>query len=249
MLPPIASQMARVMLRPRPVPPNLRVLELSTCTKGSKMRSSAVAAMPTPVSSTRISTPWPPLVSVTRTRTVPCSVNLTALPTRLSSTWRRRNGSISTQQGRGKSRALVSVRPFSTALGVHISMVSSTSCARSICCGCRSMPCAPKREYSRMLLIRPRRCSPQRRITVMPSVGLLTGAPPSSMLDMPRMPCSGVRNSWLMLATNSFLARFSRRASSSADDRRLVSSSLVKRSVSISTMWRSERRVASSSSA
>ena len=52
MLPPMASARCLLMHRPRPVPPNLRVDELSTCVKGWKRSSSCSSFMPMPVSIT-----------------------------------------------------------------------------------------------------------------------------------------------------------------------------------------------------
>jgi hypothetical protein len=50
--PPIRRAMLRVMARPSPVPPNLRVGELSAWVKGSKSVAACSGVMPMPVSIT-----------------------------------------------------------------------------------------------------------------------------------------------------------------------------------------------------
>src|SRR6516164_495920 len=71
-----------IMERPRPVPPNCRVVELSACTKGWKSRASCSAPIPMPVSDTAsvVRVLPPPSGKVPAcTRTTPWSVNLMAL--------------------------------------------------------------------------------------------------------------------------------------------------------------------------
>ena len=99
------------MVRPRPVPPNLRVVLASACAKASKSFSSLSAGMPMPVSRTlncSIGVASPPsasgLISPASaiwisTSTSPWSVNLTAFETRLTSTWRMRVTSPKTAGG------------------------------------------------------------------------------------------------------------------------------------------------------
>ena len=52
MRPPIISTSLDEMLRPRPVPPYLRVVEPSACVNASKMPCCFAAGMPMPVSRT-----------------------------------------------------------------------------------------------------------------------------------------------------------------------------------------------------
>ena len=86
------------MVRPRPVPPYLRVVEVSSCSNAWKIFACFSGGMPMPVSVTakrRRTSPsgaGSPAVS-TSTTTSPRSVNLMALPTRLRSTWRSRPAS------------------------------------------------------------------------------------------------------------------------------------------------------------
>ena len=67
----------------------------------------------------------------TRTVTSPDSVNLTALESRLVSTWRRRPRSPLTIAGTSSSIQAISSRPLPWACGASISQVSSTASRRS----------------------------------------------------------------------------------------------------------------------
>ena len=82
--------------RPRPVPPRERVIDASTWWKDSKIRACCSASMPIPVSVTEQWSVAPSAfasASDISIRISPRSVNFTALPTRLSSTCRNREGS------------------------------------------------------------------------------------------------------------------------------------------------------------
>src|SRR6266498_1071901 len=87
--PPCISTRRRLIGRPKPVPPALRVDEVSTCVNSWKTASSLSAEMPMPVSVTEIKT-LAPSIDVTFTAILPVSVNLMALLTRLIMTWRKR---------------------------------------------------------------------------------------------------------------------------------------------------------------
>ncbi len=100
--PPIFSTRCRVMVRPRPVPPWRRVVDMSACSNGANRRSTSSTAMPTPVSRTAKCAPHSSADSrdtVTSTVTSPRSVNLMPLPIRFRSTWRRRSASPTTHSG------------------------------------------------------------------------------------------------------------------------------------------------------
>ena len=102
--PPISRARRRLMASPSPVPPCWRVRLMSACSNSSKTAASRSAAIPGPVSSTRTKAHGPspstrasgggssavPALTVTRP---PRGVNLTALESRLSSTWRTRSSS------------------------------------------------------------------------------------------------------------------------------------------------------------
>ena len=77
------------IVRPRPVPPNLRVVDESAWVKLSKIRPSLSPGMPMPVSETVNRRPVGTATSsssATCSDTSPASVNLIALPSRLCST-------------------------------------------------------------------------------------------------------------------------------------------------------------------
>ena len=102
MSPPSPRAKRRLMVRPRPVPPKRRVVELSACAKGSKTASSAVGrdadAGVDHVDRQALAAPRPRADPAT-TVTPPLSVNLMALPTRLVTICRTRDGSVRTVSG------------------------------------------------------------------------------------------------------------------------------------------------------
>jgi len=103
--PPRSWASSRLMDRPRPVPPYLRLVVPSACWKAPKMVSSCSSAMPMPVSLTRKDSAGPLRLTRSGSRsasagsmcssTVPASVNFTAFDSRLRSTWRSRDSSVS----------------------------------------------------------------------------------------------------------------------------------------------------------
>ena len=97
--PPSNSAMWREMASPRPVPPNFREIEASPWWNGWNSCGSASWRMPIPVSMTSIWTAGRPLRqagrSETTIRTLPFSVNLTALPARFTIACRSRAPSVS----------------------------------------------------------------------------------------------------------------------------------------------------------
>src|SRR5262245_8707108 len=93
MRPPCISIISLAIARPSPVPPLVFVLVLSTWWNLSKIRSRSADGMPGPVSLTL--TTKLPFVASAEMHTSPPSVNLIALPTKLSRTWVRRGSSPS----------------------------------------------------------------------------------------------------------------------------------------------------------
>ena len=91
-----------------------------------------------------------------------------------------------------------------------------------------------------MSLISVSRCSPARSISASCSPGC-AGFSFCSMRVSPRMPCSGVRISWLMVARNWLFTLLWRCARSSAWARSSAMRSVVKRSISSSRMRDSPR--------
>src|SRR3954469_18559503 len=126
MVPPCIATSRCEIARPRPVPPFWRVELLSTCWNSSKMRFWSSGAMPGPVSRTAMSKK--PSAAPAAISTEPLSVNLIALPTRLSSTWVRRRSS---PRPIGSASATDAVRfnPLAWASGpVVATTVSTTDC-------------------------------------------------------------------------------------------------------------------------
>ncbi len=97
---------------PSPVPPNRLVVDSSAWRNSSKTDSSLSEGIPMPVSETanRIPFPFPDGSAVTTMP--PVSVNLAALLTRLSRTWRSRVGSPATRSGTSGCRSYWSLRPL-----------------------------------------------------------------------------------------------------------------------------------------
>src|SRR5665213_4114112 len=91
MNPPCISMMRLDIARPRPVPPFLRVAEFSACWNSSNILDCSASAIPGPVSLTAIVNEPPSSLAVILIS--PASVNLSALPTRFSSTWESRRSS------------------------------------------------------------------------------------------------------------------------------------------------------------
>ena len=101
-MPPMKLTNCVQIAKPRPVPPYLRVVELSPCSKGLKMAACLDSGTPMPVSRTEkrtVDEDSPMDSRLTVTVTSPRSVNLTALPTRLSRIWRKRLASPNSSAG------------------------------------------------------------------------------------------------------------------------------------------------------
>ena len=92
--PPWSSTRRRAIARPRPEPPNSRVVPRSACRNSSKMMARASGAMPMPVSLT-VTRRWESVISAL-IRTLPSRVNLMALATRLVIACLTRSSSPST---------------------------------------------------------------------------------------------------------------------------------------------------------
>ena len=129
-VPPISSTSCFEIVKPRPVPPCLRVVEPSACENDSKMRVCASLDTPMPVSCTSKRKPTlgaSSLHTVTFTVTLPVSVNLMALPSRLTMIWRKRFGSP--QMAMGMSNAISNSRLmfFACACGANTCSMSSSN--------------------------------------------------------------------------------------------------------------------------
>jgi hypothetical protein len=220
-LPPINSARRLQIARPRPVPPNCRVVELSTWESDLNSRSILLAGMPMPVSRTEmrmknasgsagVSAPAssPGFSSrLTAMATSPLAVNFTALLTRLIMTWRRRVTSPWMSGRRLSSTAYTRSSFFSAERGVRRSSASSRQVRSSK--GCRSKSSLPASifEKSRMsLMIFSSESAALRTVSTKSRCSLDSSASISSEV-MPMMPFIGMRISWLVLARNSDLAR------------------------------------------
>jgi len=206
------SSTSRLLIAsPRPVPPNSRVVELSTWLNDRNSRSCFSGGMPRPVSATVKCRPSSPALAAafrsTATTTSPLAVNLIALPTRLTTTCRRRVTSPTTTTGTAGSSSATSSRPFSAAFGASSSSASSRHWRRLY--GWVSSSILPDSilEKSRTSLMIVSRLSPElRMISTKSRCSALSGVSTSSVV-MPITPFIGVRISWLMLARNSDFAR------------------------------------------
>ena len=109
--PPRRRASSRLMVSPNPVPPKVRLVELSACWNASKTSSCFSRGMPMPVSETAKASTWgeprsaeepnplPPASRVADSSTRPLRVNLNAFERRFFSTCCRRCGSVSTVPG------------------------------------------------------------------------------------------------------------------------------------------------------
>ena len=117
--PPSNSTSSLLMERPRPVPPKRRLMLLSAWVKGEKRPAWASGVMPMPgsLTSKRSRAVAASLArGMTRTSISPWSVNLMALPIRLTSTCSRRRGSPSRSPSRAGRGARRRVRPLPRAV-------------------------------------------------------------------------------------------------------------------------------------
>jgi hypothetical protein len=124
----------RLIVRPNPVPLNLRVIDASAWANGRNSRSNCSGVIPIPVSitSTRSMIFGPPAPSsVIRISILPDSVNFTALPSRLTRICLSRNGSLLISCGIGPSNVTPNPSPFSAARGRMREMISDSSAGRS----------------------------------------------------------------------------------------------------------------------
>ncbi len=219
MAPPISVASRREMASPRPVPPKRRVIDASACENGANMRCSRAGSMPMPVSrTTKRSWAWPASrpASSTSTDTVPTSVNLMALPTRLTRICCRRGASPIRFSGTWGVTPMASSRSLSLALTVMMVAIASSRVASWNGAGASSSRPASILEKSSTSLRMLSRDLPD---CVIMSRYLRWSGDSSVLCSrwvMPSTALSGVRISWLMLATNSVLARLAASACSLA---------------------------------
>ena len=127
----------------------------SACVNAWNRRGSASGGMPMPVSLHReVQTQRRRCVrrrsSATSTTTSPRSVNLTALASRLASTWRSRSGSPTQQRRHAARRCRTAARaPSRRPCGASSSSTSSTSVAQVELDASRARACRPRSSRSR----------------------------------------------------------------------------------------------------
>ncbi len=136
------------------------------------------------------------------TSTSPCSVNLMALPTRLSSTCRNRPGSPTRVSGTSGRIRQASSSPFSCARGATIRRASATVSRSPNSIASSSSLRASIFEKSRMSLITESRESAASFTEPMSSRWCVVRRVLRARSVMPITAFIGVRISWLMLARN-----------------------------------------------
>ncbi len=245
--PPIARASSREIVSPSPAP-SRRARGSSArpaCSNGAKMRSSWSAGMPSPVSLTAKRSSVPARMSSTdetSTSTLPWSVNLIALPTRLCSTCWMREASPIARAGNCGATVIEKSRPLARAVSPSRRPTSPATSRRSK--GRASTTSLPDsmRARSRMSFTSVSRWRPERRTISTCSRCCGLSSPRSSSWVMPMMPFSGVRISWLITATKRLLLLLVSSAASSARRRCSASRACSKRSRSSSSARASMRR-------
>ncbi len=167
----------------------------------------------------------------TSTTTSPCSVNLTALASRLASTWRSRVTSPSTRSGQSRSTWQTSSRPLAAAGSATSRRALSTQSRRENgACSSSSSPDSILEKSSTSSMIASR-FSPLSWTVCTNSRWSSSSRVSSSRSVIPITAFIGVRISWLIVARNADFAAFAASASSRA---RVISSAVRLRSVTSS---------------
>ena len=221
------------MARPRPVPLWLS-RPLSVCEKNWNSFSCSAGSIPLPVSSTvtanKIS-PADSAVAEKSTWTLPRSVNLIALPIRLSNTTRSLVASPCTDRGKLSLPVTTYSSCFASALSFNIFVTSSTCPVKSNTALDNVIFFDSILAISSTSLINVSICKPLRWIVPTYSRFRLDRSPsPCSNSEYPKIALSGVRSSWLMLARKAPLVSLASCASICAclASRFICSSSLVR---------------------
>ena len=206
--PPIISASCFDIVNPKPVPPYFRVVELSAWENLSKSRSRLFWGIPTPVSETlkRMVT-WSAssFSRMARIITSPFSVNLMALPARLTIIWRRRPGSPHSSEGTSECIIQRYSSSFSWAFHASTSPISSKVVLKSKSIISRSTFPASIFDRSRISFIIDKRPSALRFMEVAYSCCSDVRSVFFNNSIMPMMPFKGVRISWLIFARKSDL--------------------------------------------
>ena len=216
-VPPSPSARRRDSARPRPLPPKRNAIVPSPCWNGANSASACAVVSPMPVSHTSITSGAPSPAPVTRTVTVPRSVNLIALPMRLVRIWRSRLGSVAISAGGVPAGSTTRRTPLRSASIPRLATTSATTASGAVATDASSRRPAStfarsNRSSTRASSTRPfdstRAIRSARRSAETPSAA--TSSPSARIAE------SGVRISWLMLRRKMVLARLASSASSFA---------------------------------
>ncbi len=145
----------------------------------------------------------------------PCWVNLTALPSKLLKTWRKRTGSPRATMG-SLGKAQSNSTSLRWALSANRVATSSTRARNSKSTISSSSLPASILEKSKTSLMILSRLTPDCWMTSAKRRCLAGNSVPNRRSAIPRMPFIGVRISWLMLARNCDFARLAASARSLA---------------------------------
>ena len=218
--PPSSCASSRLMARPRPVPPYLRLVEASACWKASNTIFCFSTGMPTPVSVTSKATTelaWlsavlsgrqPPFTGSTRSRTLPWAVNFSAFDSRFFRICCRRLESVTRLRARLASTCTSKRRPCDSAWWRNGRATVSSTLVKKISSASTVTVPDSILDRSRMSEIRFRRSVPAPWMVRANSTCLALRLPSgfsASCWPRIRIELSGVRSSWLMLARNSDL--------------------------------------------
>jgi len=162
-----------------------------------------VDAVPVSATSKR-STRCRPSAQTRRIVTEPCSVSFTALATRFNSTWCTRSGSNETAVLRQGTTSTFRSRPLHSASGVTAATTWSIMSSGSVTHAASSTSPASSFEKSSRSSTNAFDDSP---ICITDSARCRCDSPSAgssaSNSEKPSTPCSGVRSSWLTIATKS----------------------------------------------
>ena len=198
MSPPMARASCLTDDRPSPAPPKRDAMETLACENGRNRRLISASVRPIPLSETANATAILPLVlrsGVTRSATLPWSVNFTALSIRFSSAARRRTGSPTANPGSFSDMSTDDFRPFAAARPVSELPALRASVRRSKK-SCRTWsPGPPLRAASTNSVARLARCSAPALMVSTQRRSRSSRSEVASRLLIARMPVSGVRTS------------------------------------------------------
>ena len=202
------------MVKPKPLPPNFRVVDTSAWVKLSKILCCLSSGIPTPVSATSNRTSIflmsalcnvSSLMMLALKVTPPFSVNLMALPIKLASTWRNTKASPFTFSKPSVTHSS-SLMPLVNACARNSSKVSSKACsAEKATCSMVNLRASIFVKSSTLFKSDNNSFDELSSVLSKSCWSALSGVVLKSVL-MPIMPFSGVLISWLIFATKRVFA-------------------------------------------